>query len=168
MESPSKVPESLKSDPFWNETLTHSHSTFGAASKGMGSARKDKRYNIEQDVDAWSPMDKFGVHHKRLQVESAWGKYSLPPGAGEYDPDFNKESKHETFIVHSFPSKPVDSFFSELELKRTQPPPKVMGGLPDLFAKRKAFTATDNSFSAGDFKNVSVEDMRNGEHPALR
>eukprot|EP01039_Chlorochromonas_danica_P011294 gene11296-12601_t len=159
--APINLPPQLQSDPFWTNSLLPPRTTFGSASKEANPPKKDLRYNIANEVNQWSPIDKYGRHNSRIHVESSWGKYSSPPGVGEYDPNHEKKSQAERFIAYPFPSKPYDAFFDELEYKKQHPRERVIEHLPDVFAKKQPYTAKAMpGEDESDLKNVSVEDMK--------
>eukprot|EP01031_Cornospumella_fuschlensis_P043331 gene43331-52964_t len=159
MKEDSKLPPQLASDPFWRKSHILPRTTFGHSPKSR-EVRVDDRFNVKSDIDNWKYLDEYGTQHKRLQLESVWGKFMSPPPPGEYNPDHEKLSKRESFPSFTFPKRAPDKFFEELEFKRAHPM-KAFGGLPDHFApKKSASTIETGPQPASDLQKISIEDMK--------
>ncbi|RYH16756.1 hypothetical protein EON65_29565 [archaeon] len=154
-----KLPPQIASDPFWTKSHIRPRTTFGHSPKAR-TVKVDARYNVKNDINNWKYLDEYGTQHKRLQVESVWGKFTSPPAPGEYNPDHEKLSKRESFPAFTFPKRTPDKFFEELEFKRAHPM-KAIGGLPDHFAPKKSVSAVETGPSASsDLQKISAEDMK--------
>jgi hypothetical protein len=122
----------------------------------------DDPFKVQYDVKSWKLSDKFGGNHGRIQVRERWGKYDEAPPVGEYNPDDEKKSRRELGPKYSFPTKPKDHYFEEVNFARKHPAQHFPTPFPDVFAPKKSI-GTKKTFKKSSFQSVNLEDLRKCE-----
>lgn len=79
--TPSKNTTFSTAEEFWNTSLIHTKSTFGASIRMKDyHLHRDTKYSIATKSLNWIGYDNNGNNHGRLTVKSDLGKLSTTPG----------------------------------------------------------------------------------------